>query len=96
MKRRVFLLFALLLAFVPLGLLTEAPAWGEWGKEFYQKNLGFIPEGIARAKELSTLFADYTLPGVHSVLGYYISAIVGSLVIMSIFYLLAKINNGNS
>ncbi len=91
MKKRLFWLFGILLAFIPIGLITDTPAWGEWGKKFYQKKLGFIPKGIENAKDIFTLFPDYSLPGHNLVFGYYLSAIIGSLAIMSIFYILAKI-----
>lgn len=89
--KKALIILAIMIALVPLGLLTDAPAWGEWDSDFYQKTLGFIPEGIAKAKEfIHPLLPDYSLPGTNSVVGYYISAVVGSVLIFGIFYLIGK------
>lgn len=89
--KKALIILAIIIALVPLGLLTDAPAWGEWDNDFYKKNLGFIPEGIAKAKEfIHPLLPDYSLPGTNDVIGYYISAIVGSVLIFGIFYLIGK------
>lgn len=92
-KKRVFYIFALMLILVPLGLLTEAPAWGEWENEYYQKVLGFIPEGIKNAKSIHSLISDYSIEGVNDVVGYYISALVGVALIFGFFYLLSKVKS---
>ena len=90
-KKGLFYIFLLMFLLLPLGLLTDAPAWGEWDNEYYQKILGFIPEGIKNAKPIHTFMSDYGIEGLNSIVGYYISAIVGAVIIYAIFYILAKV-----
>lgn len=53
----------LLLVCTPLGLLAAGTAWGEWGPEDIQKQIGYIPEGIERfAGFWSGLLPDYGFP----------------------------------
>ena len=90
MKRRYWILLGLLTALVPLGLLTDAPAWGEWDPEHYRRVLGFIPEGIARASEAKAPLPDYTVPGLGEISGYYLSALAGVLLLLGIYYLIYR------
>jgi len=85
----IFLLFSIVL--VPLGLITQNPAWGEWENEYYQKNLGFIPKGIEESFSLKTLFPDYSTSFLGEVGSYYISAIVGVAIIFFIFMILKRV-----
>ena len=40
------ILYPMLIIFIliPLGLISENPAWAEWDNEYYQEALGFIPK----------------------------------------------------
>ncbi len=91
MKKRVFIILGILTALIPLGLLTDSPAWGEWDKEYYKKILGFIPEGIEKAKEINAPLKDYSLNSLGDISSYYLSAIIGAVLIFMIFYFLAKV-----
>ncbi len=91
MKRRVYIVLAVMIVLVPLGLLSESPAWGEWEDAYYQKVLGFLPEGINHAKGISPLIPDYTISRVNETVGYYLSALIGLVLIFLIYYLLAKL-----
>ncbi|MEO1928249.1 MAG: PDGLE domain-containing protein [Nautiliaceae bacterium] len=91
MKKKLFILLGVLIALLPLGLLTDAPAWGEWDSEYFKKVLGYIPQGIERLGDkfsFKVLFPDYSLPGSSDIIGYYLSAIVGALLIFVIYYLI--------
>lgn len=90
-QKRALLILIGLLALVPLGLLTDAPAWGEWDLEYYQQKLGFIPAGLKSAEGVKPLLPDYSLPGMDPVVGYYISGIVGVLLLFGVYYLLYKL-----
>ncbi|NPA12296.1 MAG: cobalamin biosynthesis protein [Epsilonproteobacteria bacterium] len=90
MKKRLYILLALLVAFVPLGLISENPAWGEWDLEYYKEILGFVPKGMEN-NHSSVLIPDYEIPGFGVVSGYYISAIVGILLIFGIYYAVLKV-----
>ncbi len=89
--RRLYLLLFLFLLLVPVGLLTNNPAWGEWGTGYYRKIIGFIPEGIRHFDAwYSAPIADYHLNGHNDVLGYYLSAAAGVALIFGIFFLLGR------
>ena len=90
MKRKAFYILGILILLSPLGLISDADAWGEWGNEYYQKILGFIPEGIKNAKGINALMPDYSLSGTNDVVGYYISAIVGIVLLFGIYFILSK------
>lgn len=91
-KKAIYILISMLLL-VPLGLLSESPAWGEWDNEYYEKAIGFIPQGIKNAQSIKAFIPDYSVNGVGNVTGYYISALIGILLIFGIFYFIAKVNN---
>ena len=91
MKRRYWMLLGLVTALVPLGLLTDAPAWGEWGREYYEKALGFIPKGMAAVPEGGGVLPDYSVPGLGSVSGYYLSALVGIGLLAGVYWLLYRL-----
>ncbi len=87
MKRNIYSLLLVLILLVPAGLITENPAWGEWDVDFFKETIGYIPKGIENAISLvKPIIPDYSLPGLNSVLSYYISAITGSLLVFFFFY----------
>ena len=88
MHKKFFLPVILLLMAVPLGLLTDKPAWGEWGQDFYKKVIGFIPEGMKNEGLIKAIIPDYSLKGMPEVLSYYISAVIGVAAIFLFFYTL--------
>ncbi len=84
--RNVLFLMFILLLMLPLGLMTDAPAWGEWDLSFYEKALGFIPEGIKKGNVIDPLIQDYILKDLPPVLSYYLSAFIGTVLIFLSFY----------
>jgi len=91
MKKKLLIILGVLIVLTPLGLLTDAPAWGEWDSDYFKQTLGFIPQGIEKFSHLISINAilpDYSLPGANNIVGYYISAIVGALLIFVIYYLI--------
>lgn len=89
MKKIAYPLLVLLIL-VPLGLISENPAWAEWDNEYYQKVLGFIPEGIKHSFSIKSAMPDYSIAGVNDVVSYYISAVLGVILIFGFFYFLGK------
>jgi len=88
-KFSLFILLFIVFIIIPIGLLTDAPAWGEWDLSFFKKTLGFIPEGLKHSPEIvKPVIPDYTLDEKHPVLSYYISAVVGVVLIFISFYIL--------
>ncbi len=96
MKYKIFMILGTLVLLVPLGLLSDSPAWGEWESEYYMKILGFIPKGIADAKGIKPLLPDYSLGSSHPVLWYYVSALLGAGLIYIIMLMLSKIGTKNA
>jgi hypothetical protein len=90
MNKRAWILLGILVALVPLGLISQSSAWGEWDNSYYQKLLGFIPKGIAHANGVEGLLPDYSLPSIGSVGGYYLSALVGIGLLLGIYFILHK------
>ncbi len=89
MKKKIYLLLAILTAIVPLGLLTDADAWGEWDVDYFKEHLGFIPQGAVKLQHMldfKHILPDYSLPGSNDVVGYYISAVVGIILISAVYY----------
>jgi len=89
-----FVVVLLIMLLVPLGIITENPAWGEWNLGFFHEKLGFIPQGI---KHFSTLYSAplhrYLLPGMSAVASYYLSAILAIFFTTFVFYLFSRKRN---
>ena len=87
--KMLLLALAVLIALTPLGLISDASAWGEWDIEEITKMAGFTPQGM---KEFSPLFAalipDYELVGVNKIIAYLLSAVIGVLCVFGFFRLL--------
>ena len=91
MKKRLYIVLFALASLIPLGLLTNSPAWGEWDSAYYKKILGFIPKGIQNANSIDSPLGDYSLNGTSDIAGYYLSAFIGIVILFIIFYVLMKI-----
>jgi len=88
--RVLWVVLAVLIVLVPIGLLAPGTAWGEWGaQELMSRGLGFIPQGITQLSGLwSAPMSDYDLPALNnSNLGYILSGIVGTIAIGIITWL---------
>lgn len=88
--KKIFIPLLIILVLVPLGLLSENPAWAEWENEYYQEVLGFIPQGIENAFHIKALIPDYSIAGMNDVIAYYLSGLLGVAIIFGIFYFLGK------
>lgn len=86
------ILYPMLILFllIPLGLISENPAWAEWENEYYQEAIGFIPHGIENAFRIKSMMPDYTMDGMNDIVAYYLSAILGIVLIFGFFYFLGK------
>lgn len=78
----------ILTVFTPLGLLASGTAWGEWGSETLESQLGFLPSGFQKYSNFwqHTIFPDYGVAGYdqtfwQQALGYLIAAFFALLVI---------------
>jgi len=93
----VGVLLAALVALVPLGLLAEGTAWGEWGADEIAEiesngaALGYTPAGLENGWSLESLIPDYSIAGVPEVLGYVLSAIIGIAILIIVFRLISAL-----
>jgi cobalt/nickel transport system permease protein len=90
-------LFALLVGLIvltPLGLLAAGTAWGEWGADEISevasggKALGFIPAAMQHGISYEALMADYGVKGLPDIVGYILSAIAGTAILIILFKLI--------
>ena len=87
---------AVLVVFVPIGLIASGTAFGEWGPDELQQAVGYVPAGLQQLSDLwHPLLPDYDFPGGHDTMpsqtpGYYVSAIVGVLICAGVGDLVAK------
>lgn len=95
MKNKYYFILVLFFLLLPLGILTENPAWGEWDLEYYKKVLGYIPQGLKEAKGIDALIPDYSIEGLNSMIGYYLSGIIGVFLIYLSFFILFKVIKRN-
>jgi cobalt/nickel transport system permease protein len=86
--RVLWILVAILVMLTPLGLLAPGTAWGEWASDqFHEIGLGFIPQGLQQWEAIwSAWFPDYNVPGLGPGTAYVVSAALGILMIVSVFY----------
>lgn len=89
---------AVLVVLSPLGLLASGTAWGEWGGEDLQSQLGFVPQGLGKLGEFwkHVLLPDYGIAGFdqsfwQQALGYLLSALLGLILIALIAWPLQRI-----
>lgn len=101
-RKKMFYLFALLLIWTPVGLVTPGVAYGEWiPEQGFDKlpGVGYLPQGV---DELSRLWKAplqfYQLPWVSQTApvsqqapGYIFSGAVGVLVVIGATWLLGKL-----
>lgn len=80
--RKILIPLGVLVLLTPLGLLTDATAWGEWGTGEIKALTGYVPKGFARFADWWTaIMPDYTVAGLGDTGGYILSAVVGILLI---------------
>lgn len=86
-KKPIFILIAILIALVPLGLLANGTAWGEWGSDEIMKitGLSYVPSKLGSGWSLSAVFPDYTMSGIPDAAAYILSAIVGVAIMIVVF-----------
>ena len=91
----LFALTAILIAASPAGLLAQGTAWGEWGTDEISaivtngKTLGYTPQGLSKGWTLQALLPDYAVSGFNEIIGYILSAIIGTALLIIIFKLLS-------
>lgn len=80
---------AVLALLTPLGLIAQGTAFGEWGPEELGDQLGAIPAGLAQWSSVWThsILPDYGFTsGEAPLAAYWISALIGSLIVAGFTY----------
>jgi cobalt/nickel transport system permease protein len=88
--RFLWVILAVLIVLVPVGLLAPGTAWGEWStRQLSGLGLAFVPQGLAKLSGLwSAPMSGYNLPALkNSNLAYIFSGIVGTIVIGIVVWL---------
>lgn len=81
----------ILMLVAPLGLLASGVAWGEWGVNDLEHQLGFVPAGLNVLSNFwSAPMADYGIAGINASFGYVLSAAIGVGIIVLITWGLGK------
>ncbi|CAB1251176.1 cobalt transporter CbiM [Clostridium sp. MT-14] len=92
-------LYGILIALVvlcPLGLLASGDAWGEWDTEGIKSLVGYIPHAFQHGMDYHAIAADYSLSGTNDIVGYIISAIAGTAIIIIIFKIIGSLKKDNT
>ena len=92
--RFLWVVLAVMIVLVPIGLLAPGTAWGEWGaQELTSRGLAFVPQGMAKLSGLwSAPLSGYNLPALKNPnLGYILSGIVGTIVIGILVWLFTSL-----
>lgn len=85
------ILLGIMIAAVPLGLLAQGTAWGEWSvDEIAFRSAGFVPVGMSDGITWNALLPDYSAAGMPSWIGYIFSALIGTAVSIILFKLLSQ------
>ncbi len=92
-NKAVPVLLGLLMVLTPLGLLAEGTAWGEWGTdEIAATGAGYTPSGMTNGFSFEALLPDYSLGNAPAAVGYVLSALLGTAILLIVFRLLTVKN----
>lgn len=88
-SRAMTALMCVLIVLVPLGLLAEGDAWGEWAPEDVSAAVGYAPQGLSSGWMWEAFVPDYSFGALPDWAGYVLSAVIGVAVLVIVFRLLA-------
>lgn len=100
---KLWIIIVVLIILSPLGLLfpkhfKAGAAWGEWGVDKIQEMAGYIPKGFGKLYGLwhapisGYKFRGWEGKGLPALsFAYIISAIIGTLVVVGVVFLIAKV-----
>ncbi len=90
--KRLCMVIIVLIVAAPIGLLAVGVAYGEWGSEELQELLGYVPPGVEQGENLwRAPFPDYGFLGLDPNVAYWLSAIVGVLIILAVIWGIGKL-----
>ncbi|MDS0524847.1 cobalt transporter CbiM [Clostridium sp. SHJSY1] len=90
--RPLYYIIGILVFATPLGLLATGTAWGEWGADEMKELIGYVPKGMENGFQFNSPLPDYNFSNMKAYIGYILSAIIGVILILSIFKIISKIN----
>lgn len=88
----LYAILGILILAVPLGLLANGTAWGEWNLDDMKKLIGYVPNGMSKGFKFNSPFKDYSFSFLNQYFGYVLSALVGVVLILAIFKFVERIN----
>jgi cobalt/nickel transport system permease protein len=89
--RPLWVVLIIMIILTPLGLLAAGTPWGEWGVEEVKTLVGYVPEGMQRlAGVWEGVMPGYGMGGISNVLAYVLSALLGSIAVVTVIYLLGR------
>lgn len=92
----LYALLAILIVCTPLGLLAAGTAWGEWGADEITSvitsgsELGYTPEKMVSGFSFESICPDYAIAGMPEWLGYVLSAVAGTAILVIFFKIIAS------
>ncbi len=95
-NKSIYLLLGVLTALVPLGLIAQGTAWGEWSNEELIEQIGYVPSGMQNGFSFESIMPDYSLNGLPEVFTYYLSAIIGVALLIILFKMISTMKKKNA
>lgn len=95
-NKPIYLLLGVLTALVPLGLIAQGTAWGEWSNEELIEQIGYVPSGMLNGFSFESIMPDYSLNGLPEVFTYYLSAIIGVALLIILFKMISTMKKKNA
>ena len=76
---------------VPIGLFAASrSAWGEWDPSSLKNMIGYVPQGMKTGINYNPVGSGYGFAGMGTVTGYILSAIIGVVVLVILFKIIAS------
>lgn len=88
-SRPLMILLGIMIASVPVGLLAQGTAWGEWSLEELAAK-GTVPSGMNNGFVWNSLLPEYSIAGMPAWIGYLLSALAGAALCIILFKLLSQ------
>lgn len=95
--RNLLIALAVLVILTPIGLISTGETFGEWGNDYLEEKLGYVPAGLESVSVAwNAPLPDYGLPFLGETfagmsVGYILSAIVGVALCGGLLYLIGKL-----
>jgi hypothetical protein len=93
--RNLLIWLLILVILVPLGIIANGTAYGEWSVDELQSLIGYVPGGFASLNGLyhapiPDYGTDWASSFIGQSLGYYLAAIIGVSLLAVLFFLIGR------